>query len=95
MTAYTVLGYSVFTMCMDAKIMPTNDTDYSCHINHKTYSMDTHAHMHAHRHLRTEAILRRQACTGQIKKLFPEVNSFKQAVTLIVILVHINYICTF
>ena len=30
--AYTALAYSVFTMRMDAKVMPTDDTDYSCHI---------------------------------------------------------------
>ena len=30
-TAYT-LAYSVFTMGMDAKVTPTDDTDYSCHI---------------------------------------------------------------
>ena len=31
----TALAYSYwasFFMCMDAKVMPTDDTDYSCHI---------------------------------------------------------------
>ena len=30
--SYTALAYSVFMMPMDAKIMPTDDTNYSCHI---------------------------------------------------------------
>ena len=30
--AYTVLAYSVFTTYMDAKVTPTEDIDYSCHI---------------------------------------------------------------
>ena len=33
--AYTVQAYSfgpVFMMHMDAYVMPSNDTDYSCHI---------------------------------------------------------------
>ena len=30
--AYTALAYSDFTMHMDAKVMPTDDIDYSCHI---------------------------------------------------------------
>ena len=34
---YTVLAYSVFTICMDAKVMPTDDTK---NINHKTYSIN-------------------------------------------------------
>ena len=36
--AYTTLAYSVFTTPMDAYAAPTNDIDYSCHINHGTYS---------------------------------------------------------
>ena len=36
--AYTALAYSVFTTCMDAKVTPTNNTDHTCHINHRTYS---------------------------------------------------------
>ena len=30
--AYIALAYSVFMTRMDAKDMPTDDTDYSCHI---------------------------------------------------------------
>ena len=30
--AYIALAYSVFTMYMDAKDKPTDNTDYSCHI---------------------------------------------------------------
>ena len=30
--AYTALAYSVLTTGMDAKVTPTDDTDYSCHI---------------------------------------------------------------
>ena len=30
--AYTALGYSTFTMCMDAKVTPTDDINYSCYI---------------------------------------------------------------
>ena len=31
-TAYTALAYSVLMAHMDAKVTPTDDTDYSCHI---------------------------------------------------------------
>ena len=30
--AYAVLAYSVFMTRMDTKVMPTNNTEYSCHI---------------------------------------------------------------
>ena len=30
--AYRVLAYSVFTTHIEAKVMPTDSTDYSCHI---------------------------------------------------------------
>ena len=31
-TPYTALAYSVFTTHMDAKVTPTDDTDYSYHL---------------------------------------------------------------
>ena len=43
--AYTALAYSywlVFTTLMDAYVMPTNDTDYGCHLkSHRTYSTNS------------------------------------------------------
>ena len=41
--AYTVLVYSVFMMRIDAKVTPTDNTDYSCHI--KSYTVYSTNHM--------------------------------------------------
>ena len=39
--AYTVLAYSVFTIGMDTKVTPTDDTDYSYHM--KQQNLFNHA----------------------------------------------------
>ena len=70
----------VFTMHINAKATPTNDTDYSCYIkayltNHKYGSISYHwlliasgqMHTHTHTDVCTKAILRNQARAGQIK----------------------------
>ena len=33
-----IIGWSLSMVCMDARVTPSNDIDYSCHINHRTYS---------------------------------------------------------
>ena len=46
--AYTALAYSVFMTRMDAKVMPTDDTDYSscysCHIKPLNSSKQSYAY---------------------------------------------------
>ena len=74
----TAVAYSVFTTRMDAKVTPTDDTDYSCYINpqnsfnrsYRLYIMPLviyslggrHTSTQAYRHSVTEAILRNLAC---------------------------------
>ena len=39
---YSILAYSVFMMCMHAKVTPTDDTDYSCHIKPQNLFNQSH-----------------------------------------------------
>ena len=50
-------------MCMDAKVTPTDDIDYSlsysCHINHRAYSTDHIGTISHHTHTRIQRFVDR------------------------------------